>query len=430
MAEDSNLSTNSSDLRNRIFFTIFILCIYRLGTYVPIAGIDPNSLSQIMSSSQKGLLGMFNVFSGGAVQRMAIFALGIMPYISSSIIVQLLTGVSDYFKNLKEQGEIGRKKITQITRYGTVLIATLQGYGVSVGLENAGDLVLDPGAYFKIMTTISLVAGTTFLMWLGEQITSRGIGNGISLIIFAGIVAEIPRALASTFELGRTGALSPVMIISIFILLIATVMFIVFMERAMRKILVNYPKRQMGNKIYGGESSYLPLKINTAGVIPAIFASALLLLPITFSNFGVSDSEFFINFSSLFSQGKPLYMLLYAFGIIFFAFFYTSIVFNTKETSENLRKYGGYIPGIRPGDRTAEYIESILTKLTTIGACYLTLVCLMPEFLIAKYPIPFYLGGTSVLIVVVVAMDTVTQVQTRLMSSQYEHLIKKAKFNK
>ena len=430
MAEDSKISSNSSDLRNRIFFTIFILCIYRLGTYVPIAGIDPNSLAEIMSSSQKGLLGMFNVFSGGAVQRMAIFALGIMPYISASIIVQLLTGTSDYFKNLKEQGEIGRKKITQITRYGTVLIATLQGYGVAVGLENAGGLVLSPGIYFKLMTTISLVAGTTFLMWLGEQITSRGIGNGISLIIFSGIVAEIPRALASTFELGRTGALSPIMIISIFILIIATVMFIVFMERAMRKILVNYPKRQMGNKIYGGESSYLPLKINTAGVIPAIFASALLLLPITFSNFGASDSELFINFSSLFSQGKPLYMLLYAFGIIFFAFFYTSIVFNPKETAENLRKYGGYIPGIRPGDRTADYIENILTKLTTIGACYLTLVCLMPEFLIAKYPIPFYLGGTSVLIVVVVAMDTVTQVQTRLMSSQYEHLIKKAKFNR
>ena len=430
MAEDTKISSNSSDLRNRIFFTIFILCIYRLGTYVPIAGIDPNSLAEIMSSSQKGLLGMFNVFSGGAVQRMAIFALGIMPYISASIIVQLLTGTSDYFKNLKEQGEIGRKKITQITRYGTVLIATLQGYGVAVGLENAGGLVLSPGIYFKLMTTISLVAGTTFLMWLGEQITSRGIGNGISLIIFSGIVAEIPRALASTFELGRTGALSPIMIISIFILIIATVMFIVFMERAMRKILVNYPKRQMGNKIYGGESSYLPLKINTAGVIPAIFASALLLLPITFSNFGASDSELFINFSSLFSQGKPLYMLLYAFGIIFFAFFYTSIVFNPKETAENLRKYGGYIPGIRPGDRTADYIENILTKLTTIGACYLTLVCLMPEFLIAKYPIPFYLGGTSVLIVVVVAMDTVTQVQTRLMSSQYEHLIKKAKFNR
>ena len=425
-----NALSHSVDLRNRIFFTIFILCIYRLGTYVPIAGIDPVALQQIMSSSQKGLLGMFNVFSGGAVQRMAIFALGIMPYISASIIVQLLTGVSDYFKNLKDQGEIGRKKITQITRYGTVMIAALQGYGVSVGLENAGGLVISPGIYFKLMTTISLVAGTTFLMWLGEQITSRGIGNGISLIIFSGIVAEIPRALASTFELGRTGALSPVMIISIFILIIVTVLFIVFMERAMRKILINYPKRQMGNKIYGGESSHLPLKINTAGVIPAIFASALLLLPITFSNFGMADSETFINFSSLFSQGKPLYMLLYAFGIIFFAFFYTSIVFNPKETAENLRKYGGYVPGIRPGERTAEYIESILTKLTTIGACYLTLVCLMPEFLISKYPIPFYLGGTSLLIVVVVAMDTVTQVQTRLMSSQYESLIKKAKFNR
>ena len=431
---DSNFnqktSSHTNDLRNRIFFTIFILCIYRLGTYVPISGIDPVALQEVMASSQKGLLGMFNVFAGGAIQRMAIFALGIMPYISASIIVQLLTGVSDYFKNLKEQGEIGRKKITQITRYGTVLIAALQGYGVSVGLENAGNLVLYPGLHFKIMTTISLVAGTTFLMWLGEQITSRGIGNGISLIIFSGIVAEIPRALVSTFELGRTGALSAVMIISIFILIIVTVMFIVFIERAMRKILINYPKRQMGNKIYGGESSHLPLKINTAGVIPAIFASALLLLPITFSNFGFSESDLFIDFSSLFSQGKPLYMALYAFGIIFFSFFYTSIVFNPKETAENLRKYGGYIPGVRPGERTAEYIETILTKLTTIGACYLTLVCLMPEFLIAKYPIPFYLGGTSVLIVVVVAMDTVTQVQTRLMSSQYESLIKKARFNR
>tara|TARA_Y100001970_G_C14256735_1_gene876063 strand:+ start:8626 stop:9924 length:1299 start_codon:yes stop_codon:yes gene_type:complete len=432
MAEDisQNTSSKSNDLRNRIFFTIFILCIYRLGTFIPIAGIDPFALQEIMESTQKGLLGMFNVFAGGAVSRMAIFALGIMPYISSSIIVQLLTGVSDYFKNLKEQGEIGRKKITQITRYGTVFIAALQGYGVSVGLENAGNLVITPGIYFKIMTTISLVAGTTFLMWLGEQITSRGVGNGISLIIFSGIVAEIPRALASTFELGRTGALSPVMIIGIFLLIIVTVMFIVFVERAMRKILINYPKRQMGNKIYGGQSSHLPLKINTAGVIPAIFASALLLLPVTFSNFGLADSDFFINISSLFSQGKPLYMLLYASGIIFFSFFYTSIVFNPKETAENLRKYGGYVPGIRPGERTADYIETILTRLTTIGASYLTLVCLMPEFLIAKYPIPFYLGGTSVLIVVVVAMDTVSQVQTRLMSSQYESLIKKAKFSK
>ena len=425
-----NSVSHSHDLRNRILFTIFILCIYRLGTYVPLSGIDPVALKEIMSSSQKGLLGMFNVFSGGAVQRMALFALGIMPYISASIIVQLLTGVSDYFKNLKDQGELGRKKITQITRYGTVFIASLQGYGVSVGLENAGNLVIEPGVYFNVMTTISLVAGTTFLMWLGEQITSRGIGNGISLIIFSGIVAEIPRALASTFELGRTGALSATMIIGIFILIIVTVMFIVFMERAMRKILINYPKRQMGNKVYGGQSSHLPLKINTAGVIPAIFASALLLLPITFSNFGLAESDLFLNISSLFSQGKPLYMLLYASGIIFFCFFYTSIVFNPKETAENLRKYGGYVPGIRPGERTADYIEDILTKLTTIGACYLTLVCLMPEFLIAKYPIPFYLGGTSVLIVVVVAMDTVTQVQTRLMSSQYESLIKKAKFGK
>ncbi|MDA9090089.1 preprotein translocase subunit SecY [Pelagibacteraceae bacterium] len=426
----SGAFSKASDLKNRILFTILILIVYRLGTYVPLSGIDPVSLKEIMATSQKGLLGMFNMFSGGAVTRMALFALGIMPYISSSIIVQLLTGVSDYFKNLKEQGEIGRKKITQITRYGTVFIACLQGYGVSVGLENAGSIVVDPGISFRVITTISLVAGTTFLMWLGEQITLRGVGNGISLIIFSGIVAEIPRALASTFELGRTGALSAIMIVMIFVLVILTVLFIVFFERAMRKILINYPKRQMGNKVYGGESSFLPLKINTAGVIPAIFASALLLLPVTLTNFGFSDSEIFLNISSLFTQGQPLYMLLYASGIIFFAFFYTSIVFNPKETAENLRKHGGYIPGIRPGEMTSIYIENILTKLTTIGALYLTFVCLLPEFLISKYPIPFYLGGTSILIVVVVAMDTVTQVQTRLMSSQYESLIKKSKFGK
>ena len=422
--------SKASDLKNRIFFTIALLIVYRLGTYVPLSGVDPVALKEMMSTRQKGLLGMFNMFSGGAVSRMAIFSLGIMPYISSSIIVQLLTGVSDYFKNLKEQGEIGRKKITQITRYGTVLIAIFQGYGVSVGLENAGNLVVDPGMTFKLTTVVSLVAGTTFLMWLGEQITLRGVGNGISLIIFSGIVAEIPRALASTFELGRTGALSAVMIVGIFILVILTVLFIVFFERAMRKILINYPKRQVGNKIFGGESSHLPLKINTAGVIPAIFASALLLLPVTISNFGFSESEFFIKISSLFTQGQPLYMLLYASGIIFFSFFYTSIVFNPKETAENLRRYGGYIPGIRPGERSAEYIETILIRLTTIGSLYLTFVCLMPEFLISKYPIPFYLGGTSILIVVVVAMDTVNQVQTRLMSSQYESLIKKTKFGK
>jgi preprotein translocase subunit SecY len=353
-----------------------------------------------------------------------------MPYISSSIIVQLLTGVSEYFKNLKNQGEIGRKKISQYTRYGTVLLATVQGYGVAVGLESSSAIVINPGFYFKITTVITLVAGTIFLMWLGEQITQRGIGNGISLIIFSGIVAEIPRALATTFELGRTGALSAQLILIIFTILILTVAFIVFMERAMRKILINYPKRQMGTKVYGGESSHLPLKINTAGVIPAIFASALLLLPVTFSNFSSSESEFMIIFSSWFSQGKPLYMILYASGIIFFSFFYTSIVFNPKETAENLRKQGGYVPGIRPGERTAFYIDDILTKLTVLGSLYLTTVCLMPEFLIANYPIPFYLGGTSILIVVVVAMDTVQQVQTRMMSQQYESLIKKTKFGR
>ncbi len=423
-------SSQTNDLRNRILFTIFILAIYRLGTFVPLPGIDPEQLQVMMEGNQKGLLGMFNVFAGGAVSRMAIFALGIMPYISSSIIVQLLTGVTDYFKNLKAQGEIGRQKITQITRYGTVLLATIQGYGLAVGLESSADLVINPGLFFKISTVTTIVAGTIFLMWLGEQITQRGIGNGISLIIFSGIVAEIPRALVTTFELGRTGAISTLMIIFIFVLLILTILFIVFMERALRKILINYPKRQMGNKMYGGESSHLPLKINSAGVIPAIFASALLLLPVTFSNFSVSENETFLNISSYFSQGQPLYMLLYASGIIFFTFFYTSITFNPNETAENLRKYGGFIPGIRPGESTALYIDTILTRLTTIGALYLTLVCLMPEFLIANYPIPFYLGGASVLIVVVVAIDTVTQVQTRLMSSQYEQLIKKTKFGR
>jgi preprotein translocase subunit SecY len=423
-------ASQSHDLRNRIFFTLFILSVYRFGTFVPIPGIDPEQLQNMMQSNQKGLLGMFNVFAGGAVSRMAIFALGIMPYISSSIIVQLLTGVSDYFKNLKSQGEIGRQKITQITRYGTVLLATVQGYGLSVGLESSANLVINPGMFFKITTVTTIVAGTMFLMWLGEQITQRGIGNGISLIIFSGIVAEIPRALVTTFELGRTGAISAAMIIFIFILLIATIMFIVFMERALRKILINYPKRQMGNKVYGGDSSHLPLKINSAGVIPAIFASALLLLPVTFSNFNASQNDTFQTIVSFFSQGQPLYMILYASGIIFFTFFYTSITFNPTETAENLRKYGGFIPGIRPGESTALYIDNILTKLTTIGALYLTLVCLMPEFLIANYPIPFYLGGTSILIVVVVAIDTVTQIQTRLMSSQYEQLIKKTKFGR
>ena len=405
-------STSNNDLRNRIIFTLAILTVYRFGTFVPLPGIDPEQLKIMMEGNQKGLLGMFNVFAGGAVSRMAIFALGIMPYISSAIIVQLLAGVTDYFKNLKSQGEVGRAKLTQITRYGTVLLATVQGYGLAVGLESSAGLVINAGIFFKISTVTTIVAGTIFLMWLGEQITQRGIGNGISLIIFAGIVAEIPRALVTTFELGRTGAVSTFMILAIFVLLIATILFVVFMERALRKILINYPK------------------INQAGVIPAIFASALLLLPVTFSNFNISDNETFLNISSFFTQGQPLYMLLYGSGIIFFTFFYTSITFNPTETADNLRKYGGFIPGIRPGESTALYIENILTKLTTIGALYLTLVCLMPEFLIANYPIPFYLGGASILIVVVVAIDTVTQIQTRLMSSQYEQLIKKTKFGK
>ena len=422
--------SQNNDLRNRIIFTVFILAVYRFGTFVPLPGVDPDQLKIMMEGNQKGLLGMFNVFAGGAVGRMAIFALGIMPYISSSIIVQLLTGVSDYFKNLKSQGTIGRQKITQITRYGTVLLATIQGYGLSVGLESSENLVINPGIFFKVTTVTTIVAGTIFLMWLGEQITQRGIGNGISLIIFSGIVAEIPRALVTTFELGRTGAISSTMIIFIFILLIATIMFIVFMERALRKILINYPKRQMGNKMYGGDSSHLPLKINTAGVIPAIFASAILLLPATLTNFNITENDNVSSFLSFFSQGQPLYMILYASGIIFFTFFYTSLVFNPDETAENLRKYGGFVPGIRPGESTAMYIENISTKLTTIGALYLTLVCLMPEFLIANYPIPFYLGGASILIVVVVAIDTVTQIQTRLMSSQYEQLIKKTKFGR
>ena len=419
-----------NDLSKRIFYTLFILVIYRFCTYVPIPGIDPDSLKNLISGNERSLLGMFNVFAGGAVQRMAILTLGIMPYISASIIIQLLTGVTEYFKNLKSQGEYGRKKITQYTRYGTVLLALVQGYGVSVSLENSQGIVLDPGMYFRFVTTVTLVTGTILIMWLGEQITARGVGNGISLIIFSGIVAEIPRALASTFELGRTGAISSVAILSILVLLLAAIYFIVYVERAQRRILIQYPKRQMGNKMYGGESSHLPLKINQAGVIPAIFASALLLLPVTFSNFSSSDNDAFLNISSYFTQGQPLYMLLYASGIIFFTFFYTSITFNPTETADNLRKYGGFVPGIRPGENTALYIEKIVTKLTTIGALYLTMVCLMPEFLIANYPIPFYLGGTSILIVVVVAIDTVTQIQTRLMSSQYEQLIKKTKFGK
>ena len=424
------LFSQTSDLTKRILYTLLILIIYRFCTYVPIPGIDPDALKNLLTGNERSLLGMFNVFAGGAVQRMAILTLGIMPYISASIIIQLLTGVTEYFKNLKNQGEYGRRKITQYTRYGTVLLALIQGFGVSVSLENSPGLVLEVGMYFRLVTTITLLTGTILVMWLGEQITARGIGNGISLIIFSGIVAEIPRALASTFEMGRTGAISSVIILSIIFLLLGAIYFIVFFERAQRRILIQYPKRQMGNKMYGGESSYLPLKVNTAGVIPAIFASALLLLPITLSNFSTTSNTWVLSITSLLGQGKPLYMIFYAAGIVFFSFFYTSIIFNPTETSDNLKKHGGFVPGIRPGDKTAEFIESLLTKLTVIGSTYLVVICLLPEVLISKYPIPFYLGGTSLLIVVVVAMDTITQVQTRMMSAQYASLIKKTKFTK
>ena len=435
MSNFSDISTSgsgsqSSDLTKRILYTLFILIIYRFCTYVPLPGIDPDSLKNLITGNERSLLGMFNLFAGGAVQRMAILTLGIMPYISASIIIQLLTGVTEYFKNLKNQGEFGRRKITQYTRYGTVLLALIQGYGVAVSLENSPDLVLEAGWYFRFVTTITLLTGTILIMWLGEQITARGVGNGISLIIFSGIVAEIPGALASTFELGRTGAISTIAILSILLLLLGAIYFIVFVERAQRRILIQYPKRQMGNKIYGGESSYLPLKVNTAGVIPAIFASALLLLPVTLSNFSTSANSWVLSVTSMLGQGKPLYMLFYASGIVFFAFFYTSIIFNPVETSDNLKKHGGFVPGIRPGEKTSEFIQGLLTKLTVIGSAYLVLICLLPEFLISKYPIPFYLGGTSLLIVVVVAMDTITQVQTRMMSAQYASLIKKTKFSK
>ena len=426
----SGFFSQSNDLTKRIFYTLFILIIYRFCTYVQIPGIDPESLKNLISGNERSLLGMFNLFAGGSVSRMAILTLGIMPYISASIIIQLLTGVTEYFKNLKNQGEYGRQRITQYTRYGTVLLALVQGYGVAVSLENSQGLVLDPGLYFRFVTTVTLVTGTVFIMWLGEQITARGVGNGISLIIFSGIVAEIPGALASTFELGRTGAISSVVVLSVLILLLLAIYFIVFVERAQRRILIQYPKRQMGNKMFGGEASYLPIKVNTAGVIPAIFASALLLLPITLSNFSTSTDSFLFSITSLLGQGKPLYMIFYAAGIIFFSFFYTSIIFNPVETSDNLKKNGGFVPGIRPGEKTSEFIESLLTKLTVIGSTYLVIICLLPEVLIANYPIPFYLGGTSLLIVVVVAMDTITQIQTRLMSAQYASLIKKTKFSK
>jgi preprotein translocase subunit SecY len=418
----------SEDLKSRIWFTLGALIVYRLGTYIPIPGIDTVELAQFAAQNTAGILGWVNGLAGGALGRMAIFALNIMPYISASIIIQLMTTVSPHLEALKKEGESGRKKMNQYTRYGTVVLAALQAYGIAVGLEGQGNLVTEPGMFFRASTVITLTGGTVFLMWLGEQITARGIGNGISLIIFAGIVAGLPGGIAAMLELGRTGQLSTFIILGIMIMALGVVAFIVLFERAQRRLLIQYPKRQVGQKVFQGDSSHLPLKLNTAGVIPPIFASSLLLLPITVANFSAGQGpDWLIAITSLLSQGKPLFMLLYAVLIIFFAFFYTSIMFNPKETAENLKKYGGFVPGIRPGERTAEYIDYVLTRITVVGALYLTIVCLLPEFLIAYSGVPFYFGGTSLLIVVSVTMDTVAQLQGHLYAQQYEGLIKKSK---
>jgi preprotein translocase subunit SecY len=425
--------TKATELKSRIWFTLGALVIYRLGTYIPIPGIDPAILHDIFARNAGGILGMFDMFSGGALGRMTIFALNIMPYISASIIIQLLTAVSPTLEALKKEGESGRKKINQYTRYGTVLLAAVQAYGIAVGIEGmragAETAVLNPGLGFRLVTMVTLTGGTVFLMWLGEQITARGIGNGISLIIMSGIVANLPHAAASTLELGRTGAISSFFIVAFIVASIAVVAFIVYMERAQRRILVQYPKRQVGNKMFGGDASHLPLKINTSGVIPPIFASSLLLLPATIANFQANGQGWgwFSNITAYLAHGRPLYMALYVGLIVFFCFFYTAIVFNPTETADNLRKYGGFIPGIRPGKNTADYLDYVLTRLTVVGAAYLAAVCILPEFLISQYSVPFYFGGTSLLIVVSVTMDTVAQIHSHLLAHQYEGLIKKAK---
>ena len=422
----------ATELKKRIWFTLGALIIYRLGTYIPLPGIDPNILADIFRQSSGGILDMFNMFSGGALHRMTIFALNIMPYISASIIIQLMTAVSPTLEQMKKEGESGRKKLNQYTRYLTVVLATVQAYGMAVGLQgmtgSMGPAVHNPGIYFLATTVITLVGGTIFLMWLGEQITARGVGNGISLIIFAGIVAELPRALAGTLELGRTGALSTFFIIFLLLMAVGVIFFIVFMERAQRRIIVQYPKRQVGNRMFGGESSHLPLKLNTSGVIPPIFASSLLLLPLTLAGFsGGQGPEWLTMVTTYLGHGQPLYIALYVALIVFFCFFYTAIVFNPVETADNLKKYGGFIPGIRPGKNTADYLDYVLTRLTVVGAAYLSVVCLLPEILISQYAVPFYFGGTSLLIVVTVTMDTVAQIHSHLLAHQYEGLIKKAK---
>ena len=434
LAANINLGAfaKATELKKRLWFTLFVLIVYRMGTYIPIPGIDPQILQDIFRQNQGGILGMFDMFSGGALGRMTIFALGIMPYISSAIIMQLMTAVSPQLEQLKKEGERGRQKINQYTRYGTVFLAAVQGYGISIGIEgmtsSQGSAVMDPGLFFRATTVITLVGGTIFLMWLGEQITARGVGNGISLIIFSGIVANLPSAIAATLELGRTGALSMVLIVGLIIMVAVVLIFIVFVERAQRRIVVQYPKRQVGAKMFGGESSHLPLKINTAGVIPMIFASSLLLMPATFAGFTASQGpEWLTTLTAYLGRGQPGFMIIYSALIMFFAFFYTAVVFNPADTADNLKKYGGFIPGIRPGKNTADYLDFILTRLTTVGAIYLALISLLPEFLISKFSVPFFFGGTSLLIVVTVTMDTVAQIQSHLLAHQYEGLIKKSK---
>ncbi len=421
----------ATELKQRLMFVLGALLVYRLGTYIPVPGIDPNVWNEIFTQKGGGILDMFNMFSGGALQRMTIFALNIMPYISASIIMQLGTAMSPKLEALKKEGERGRMKINQYTRYFTVILATIQAYGLSVGLESMqgthGPAVLDPGIFFRVSTVITIVGGTVFLMWLGEQITSRGVGNGISLIIFAGIVAELPRAIASTLELGRQGQFSFIELFTLTLMVVAVIFFIVFIERAQRRVVVQYPKRQQAGRVMGGESNHIPLKMNTSGVIPPIFASSLLLLPLTIVGFtGATGGDFTAAVAQFLQHGQPAYMLMYGGLIVFFAFFYTAIVFNPEENAEMLRKYGGFIPGIRPGKNTADYLDYVLTRITTIGAGYLVIICLLPEFLIAKYAMPFYFGGTSLLIVVSVTMDTVAQIHSHLIAHQYEGLIKKA----
>ncbi|MFA9951042.1 preprotein translocase subunit SecY [Dentiradicibacter hellwigii] len=425
-----NKGSKYGDLKRRLFFLLGALIVYRIGAHIPVPGINPQVLSELFGNQQGGILGMFNMFSGGALRRFTIFALGIMPYISSSIIMQLMTHASPHLEALKKEGEAGRRKITQYTRYGTVVLALFQGIGIAVAVESQPNLVLNPGLMFRFVTVTTLLTGTMFLMWLGEQITERGLGNGISIIIFCGIAAGLPSAIVGMLELVKNGAMHPLSALFICVLVVVVTGFVVFIERGQRKILVNYAKRQIGNKLYGGQASHLPLKLNMSGVIPPIFASSIILFPATLAGwFGSGDSMRWLrDLAAGLSPGQPVYVILYAVAIIFFCFFYTALVFNPKETADNLKKSGAFVPGIRPGEQTARYIDKILMRLTLLGATYITIVCLLPEFLILKWNVPFYFGGTSLLIIVVITMDFMTQVQSYLMSQQYESLLKKANF--